>query len=97
MSIIKQISQGFYKSGVIGLGTFGLWASSQACLQAADLCPLNGSAKELVRLLHEVLVKWAVKRNVDGGGGLFPAPCPAGLLPQRRHRSCMQTLLMILQ
>jgi hypothetical protein len=56
-------------------------ANSQPGLHAADLCSLNGSAKELVRLLHEVLVKWAVKRNVDGGGGLFPAPCPASLLP----------------
>lgn len=49
---------------------------------------LNGTAEELGGVFHKVLVQWAIKGNVDGGGGLFPPPCPACLLPQRRHTAC---------
>ena len=42
---------------------------------------LNSSSKQLVGLLHEELVQGPIKGNVDGGGGLFPAPCPSCLLP----------------
>lgn len=56
--------------------------------KAGHLRTLDGSPKELVGLLHEELVQGPVKGNVDGGGGLLPAPCPSCLLPQGRHRAC---------
>ncbi len=79
------------------------WANAYQCMhvlcvpstQLADLCSLNGSPKQLIWLLHEVLIQRAIKGNVDGGGGLFPAPCSTSLLPERSYRACNASQLLV--
>ena len=52
-----------------------------ACTCDAHLGNLDGPGEEVLGLVHEELVQRPVKADVDGEGGLLPAPGSARLLP----------------